>query len=701
MLSVNSKKLCVKKKKKLKFKEINMKPQKQAPVAQKIPVSLKTAGRERIDNYFWLNDRENPQVIAYLEKENAYTKDIMSDTEEMQQLLYKEITARIKEDEQSVPYFKNGYFYYSRFEQGGEYPIYCRKKGSLEAAEEIMLDGNIMSQGHEYFNIGSFEVSPNNEILAYSVDTQGRYIFTTMFKDLQTGETIGDTIENTDNYFAWADDNKTLFYILKNIETLRAEKVMTHVLQSKQPDSLVYFEEDEAYVLDVYRSKSDKMIFINAISHTSQEYRYIYSNNPTSVFQIVQQREKDLEYSLDHYNDKFIIKTNFKAKNFRLMEALVSKSTKENWQEVIPHREDVLLVNFEIFKDFLVVAERKDGLMRLRIRPAVGEEHYMAFEEEDYTAFLGQNPAFDTHQLRFCYTSLTTPFSDFDYDMITREKKLLKQQEIVGGHNPNDYISKRLYAPAKDGKMIPISMVYKKDLVLDGKTPLILYGYGSYGYSIDPMFSLSRLSLLDRGFVYAIAHIRGGETLGRQWYEDGKLLYKKNTFTDFITCAEYLIAQKYTDAQHLCASGGSAGGLLMGAVVNMRPELFKAIIASVPFVDVITTMCDKSIPLTTGEYEEWGDPEDEKYYEYIMSYSPYDNVVAQNYPNMLITTGLHDSQVQYWEPAKWVAKLRELKTDDNLLLLHTNMDAGHGGASGRYKQYLEVALEYAFLLKLQ
>jgi oligopeptidase B len=676
------------------------KNQMKPPIAQKIPVTLTAAEHKRVDNYFWLNERDNPQVIAYLEAENAYTKAVMSDTKDFQERLYTEITSRIKQDDRSVPYFKNGYFYYSRYEQGGEYPIYCRRKGSMDAPEVVMLNGNEMAQGHTYFHIGGHEVSPDNRMLAYCVDTVGRRIYTTMFKDLQTGASAGAIISGTTGSLAWADDNQTLFYTLKNPETLRSEKMMAHVLSGNQPDRLIHDEKDEAFDIDVYRSKSEQMIIMLAQSNTSTEYRFLDVANPESVLRIVQTRKKDLEYQLAHYQNKFYIVTNYHAKNFRLMETTVEKPSKENWKEVIPHRDDVLLEEIEVFKDFIAVAERKNGLMQLRIRPMNGEEHYLNFGEEVYTAGISYNPAFDTDQLRFTYSSLTTPNSTFDYNMRTREKTLLKQQEIVGGFNPDEYMAKRLYAPAQDGKNIPVSLVYRKDTELNGKTPLLLYGYGSYGYTTDPTFSVARISLLDRGFVYAIAHIRGGQTLGREWYDDGKLLNKRNTFTDFIACAEYLIAEKYTDTEHLCAMGGSAGGLLMGAVVNMRPDLFKAVIAAVPFVDVVTTMSDKTIPLTTGEYDEWGNPDDETYYRYIMSYSPYDNVSAQAYPNMLVTTGLHDSQVQYWEPAKWVAKLRELKTGDNLLLLHTNMDAGHGGASGRFEQYRETALEYAFLCKM-
>ena len=670
------------------------------PIAQKIPVTLKTAGHERVDNYFWLNERDNPQVTAYLEAENAYTKFVMGDTEDFQERLFTEITSRIKQDDQSVPYFKNGYFYYTRYEQGGEYPLYCRRKGNMDAPEELFLNGNIMAQGHAYFHIGDYEVSPDNRMLAYSVDTVGRRIYTIMFKDLHTDESVGAIISGVTGSAAWANDNKTLFYTLKNPETLRSEKLMAHDFDGKNPDRLVFHEKDEAFDIAVFRSKSDKMIFVLAESNTSTEYRFIYTDEPAGKLHIVQPREKDLEYQLAHFEDKFFIVTNYRATNFRLMETMVVAPAKKNWKEVIAHREDVLMEDIEIFKDFLVISERQNGLLQLRIRQMAGEEHYMKFDEEAYTADIGYNPAFDTDLLRFSYSSLTTPNSTFDYNMRSGDKTLLKQQEIVGGFNPDEYIAKRLYAAAHDGKKVPISLVHRKDTKIDGQTPLLLYGYGSYGHTIDPAFSVARISLLDRGFVFAIAHVRGGQTLGRQWYDDGKLLNKRNTFTDFITCAEHLIAEKYTDSEHICAMGGSAGGLLMGAVVNMRPELFKAVVAAVPFVDVITTMSDKTLPLTVGEYDEWGNPDDETYYNYIMSYSPYDNVVAKNYPNMLVTTGLHDSQVQYWEPAKWVAKLRELKTDDNTLLLHTNMDAGHGGASGRFEQYRETALEFAFLCKM-
>ncbi len=672
-----------------------------SPVAEKIPVTLTTAGHKRVDNYYWLKERDNPNVIAYLEAENAYTDAMMSDVKGLREQLFTEITSRIKQDDQSVPYFKNGYYYYTRYEKGGEYPLYCRKKGSPDAAEEIMLNCNVAAKGHDYFHVGAYEVSPNNETLAYSVDTISRRLYTIMFKDLRTGKDLNVHIDDTDGNMAWANDNKTLFYCLKDTETLRSDKLMVHRSGSNQPDKLLFEETDEAYDLMVYRSKSDKMIILLVYNNTSTEYRFLNADDPDGKFRVVQPREDNLEYQITHYGDKFYVVTNYKAENFRLMETSVSAPSRENWKEVIPHRSDVLLEEIELFNDFMVVAERKNGLVNLRIRSMLGNgEHYLDFGEEVYTAGISYNPLFDTDLLRFSYSSLTTPNSTYDYNMRTHKKTLLKQQEVVGGYNPDEYVAKRLYAPTTDGKRVPVSLVYRKDIPLTGHTPLLLYGYGSYGVNVEPDFNSARISLLDRGFVFAIAHIRGGCYLGRQWYEDGKLLHKRNTFTDFIACAEHLVSEKYTDTEHLFAMGGSAGGLLMGAVINMRPDLFKGVIAAVPFVDVITTMSDKTVPLTTGEYVEWGNPEEEPYYQYMMSYSPYDNVKAQDYPNMLVTTGLHDSQVQYWEPAKWVAKLREFKTDRNLLLLHTNMGAGHGGASGRFERYRETALEYAFLCKL-
>lgn len=672
------------------------------PVAEKRPKELTIHGHTRIDNYFWMNNREDTAVIDYLNAENAYTDEMMKDTKELQENLYNEIVGRIKQTDESVPYFDNGYYYYTRFEEGKEYPVYCRKNGSLEAIEEILLNVNEMAKGHDYFQVAGVSVSPDNQKIAYGVDTVSRRKYTIYIKDLVTGKIFSDAIPLTTGGASWANDNKTVFYTLKDDETLRPYKILRHVLNTPvESDILIYTETDETFGAFVYKTKSDKYIIIASSATLSDEYRYLDADNPEGKFTIIQPRERNLEYSIDHFGDKFYILTNFEAKNFRLMETPVSDPGKENWKELIPHRENVYLNNIEIFSEYLVVEEKKDGLNQIRIiNWDDGSEHYIDFGEEVYVARASVNPEFNTKLLRYDYSSLTTPNSTFDYNMETHEKKLMKQQEVLGDFNSANYESKRLYAPTTDSVKVPISLVYRKGIKLNGKNPLLLYGYGSYGITMEPGFSSVRLSLLDRGFVYAIANIRGEQIYGRQWYDDGKLLKKKNTFTDFNTCAEYLIAQKYTDSEHLIAQGGSAGGLLMGAIVNLRPDLYKAIIANVPFVDVVTTMLDESIPLTTGEYDEWGNPNDRVYYDYILSYSPYDNVEAKNYPAMLVTTGLHDSQVQYWEPTKWVAKLRDMKTDNNLLLLKIEMEQGHGGASGRFERYKEIALEYAFMFKI-
>jgi len=671
------------------------------PVAEKIKKELTLHGDVRIDNYYWLNERENPKVIEYLKAENEYKEAVMKHTETLQENLYNEIVARIKQTDMSVPFKTEGYYYYTRFEEGKEYPVYCRKKGTLEAEEEILLNVNEMAEGYGFYHVAGLTVSTNNNLIAFGVDTVSRRKYTIHFKNLTTGEILPDEIPNTAGQAAWANDNKTVFYSIKD-DSLRSYKIFKHILGSEvSADKEIFHEKDVTFSTYVYKCKSKKYLFIASDSTLSTEYQYLDVNKPDGKFKIIQPRERDLEYGVDHYKDKFYIRTNLDAKNFRLMETPVNKTSKENWTEVIPHRKDVLLEGFEIFKNFLVVGERKDGLTQLRvIKWDNREEHYIDFGEETYMAYISNNPEFDTDLLRFGYTSLTTPRSTFDYDMNTREKKLLKQQEVVGDFNPDNYRAERLYATAKDGVKIPISLVYRKGLKKNGDNPLLLYGYGSYGASMNASFSSVRLSLLDRGFVYALAHIRGGQEMGRYWYEDGKLLKKKNTFTDFIACAEHLITEKFTSPSKLFTSGASAGGLLMGAVLNMRPDLFKGVIAGVPWVDVVTTMLDDSVPLTTSEYDEWGNPNNKEYYDYMLSYSPYDNVEAKDYPALLVTTGLHDSQVQYWEPAKWVAKLRELKTDDNILLLHTNMEAGHGGVSGRFRRYKETALEYAFMLDL-
>lgn len=672
------------------------------PVAKKIPHELTAHGHTRIDNYYWLNQRDNPEVIAYLEAENAYKEAVMAHTEDLQDTLYREIVSRLKKTDMSVPYLDNGYYYYTRFVEDGEYPIYCRKKGSLEAQEEILLDVNELAEGHDYYHVTGLSISPDNSMLAYGVDTVSRRKYTVYFKDLKTGKLLPDQIPVTSGSAVWANDNKTVFYVIKDETTLRPYRVMRHLLGNDiAEDEEVYVENDVTFDTYIFKTKSKKYIMIASTQTLSTEFRFLEADNPDGEFKIIQPRERNLEYSVDHYGNKFYVLTNLEAKNFRLMETPVSQPSKENWKEIIPHREDVLLEGIELFSDFLVLEERQNGLRQIRvIRWDDWSEHYIDFGEEAYSAHVSINPEFETHLLRYRYSSLTTPDSVYDYNMATKEKTLLKQEEIGGGFNHENYHTERHYAPARDGIKIPISLVYRKGIKKDGNNPLLLYGYGSYGASIDPSFNAAVLSLLDRGFVYAIAHIRGGSEMGRSWYEEGKLLKKKNTFTDFIDCAQYLIEEKFTNPDKLFARGGSAGGLLMGAVVNMRPDLWKGIIAHVPWVDVVTTMLDPNIPLTTSEYDEWGDPRNKEYYHYMLSYSPYDNVEAKDYPAMLVTTGLHDSQVQYFEPAKWVAKLRAMKTDDNPLIFHINMEAGHGGVSGRFRRYRETALEYAFMLDL-
>jgi oligopeptidase B len=672
------------------------------PKANKIPKELTTNGHTRVDNYFWLNDRENPDVIEYLNKENDYTNAVMSDYSDLQEKLFQEIVGRIKQTDESVPYKENGYFYYTRFEEKKEYPIYCRRKDNMDNVEEIILDVNVLAQGHEYFQVSGLDISKDNKYMVYGVDTVSRRIYTLYFKNLETGHLFDITIPNTTGSVAWANDNKTIFYTTKDQQTLRSDKIYKHKLGTElDSDQLIYEETDDVFGTGVYKTKSDDYLMIVCYSKTSDEYRFLNANTPDGEFSLIQPRERDLEYNVDQYKDKFYIITNYQALNFRLMEADITNPSKDSWREIIAHRPNVFLQNIEVFSKYLVLSERSNGLINLRvIEWNTKQDYYIDFGEEAYTAGIGVNTDFDSEYLRYSYSSLTTPGSVFDYNMTTHEKILKKQQEVLGGFNASDYKAKRLYVVARDGIKVPISLVYKKGIEVHGKNPLLLYGYGSYGISIDASFSSVRLSLLDRGFIYVIAHIRGGQELGRQWYEDGKMLNKLNTFNDYIDCAEYLIANNYTSTEGLFAMGGSAGGLLMGAVMNMRPELFKGVVAVVPFVDVVTTMLDDSIPLTTGEYDEWGNPNEEVYYNYMLSYSPYDNVKTMNYPSMLVMTGLHDSQVQYWEPAKWVAKLREHKTDNNLLLLHTNMSAGHGGASGRFEVYRDTALEYAFMFKI-
>jgi oligopeptidase B len=672
------------------------------PVAKIQPKELVAHGDVRVDDYFWLKEREHPDVIAYLEAENEYLDKMMRHTRKLQDELFEEIKGRIKPNDETVPYLLEGYYYYSRYEEGKEYAIHCRKRGDLEAPEEITLDGNRLAEGHEYFALRGLQVSSGRDILAFGSDTFGRRFYTLRFKNLVTGKMLPDVIPDVTGRLAWANDNKTLFYSRQDPETLRPYQIYRHVLGSDVGDDvLVYQEDDETFRCYVYKTKSRELIMIASSQSLSDEYRYLDATDPTGTFTLIQPRERNHEYSVDHYAGRFYFRTNWNAENFRLMESPVSDPGKANWREVIPHREDVYLSSFEIFADFLVLSERRDALNHLRVIPWDGsQEHDLDFGEPAYLAYISTNTEFDTTVLRYGYSSMTTPRSVFDYDMIRREKTLMKQDEVVGGFDSSAYRTERLWATARDGTRVPISIVYPRELQRDGSSPLLLYGYGSYGASMDATFSSARLSLLERGFAYAIAHVRGGQELGRRWYEDGKLLRKKNTFNDFIDCAEYLVAEGYTSNDRLFAMGASAGGLLMGAVLNMRPDLFQGVVAHVPWVDVVTTMFDSSIPLTTSEYDEWGDPNDKEYYDTMLSYSPYDNVEAKDYPNLLVTTGLHDSQVQYWEPAKWVAKLRALKTDDNLLLLKTIMEAGHGGATGRFKRHKETALSYAFMLDL-
>ena len=672
------------------------------PKAEKVNKELSIHGDVRVDPYYWMNDREDPKVIDYLNTENKYTDEVLGHTKSFQEDLFHEMKNRIKEDDQSVPYKSNGYFYYSRFEKGMEYALNCRKQGSLDSEELIIVDQNERAKGHDYYALGGLSISDDNKIVALGEDTVSRRIYHIQFKNLETDEMLPDLLENTTGGVTWAADNKTVFYSQKD-ETLRSFKIFRHVLGTDQKeDVLVFHEDDVTFNTFVYRSKSKKYIIIGSGSTLSSEFRYVEASKPTGEFSIFLEREDDHEYGIAHYGDSWYVSTNWEAKNFRLMKTPEGATAKANWTDVIPHRDDVLLEDLEIFNDYLVLGERQNGLTKLRIIPWDGsDEHYIKFNDPAYTVYTSVNRDYDTKVLRYGYTSMTTPSSVYDYNMETREQELLKQQEVVGGYDVSKYESKRYMATARDGKKVPVSLVYKKELKNPEGNPMLLYAYGSYGYSIDPGFSSTRLTLLDRGFVFAIAHIRGSQTLGREWYDDGKMMNKKNTFFDFIDCAEFLVSKKYTSPEHLYAMGGSAGGLLMGAIINYRPELWNGVVAAVPFVDVVTTMLDESIPLTTGEFDEWGNPKEEDAYHYIKSYSPYDNVEAKEYPNMLVTTGLHDSQVQYWEPAKWVAKLRDVKTDDNKLLLKTNMEAGHGGASGRFEGLKETALEYAFILDLE
>lgn len=675
------------------------------PIADKIPFELKAHNDIRIDDYYWLNKKDDSKVIQYLEAENSYFKSQTWHTEAFQKELFKEMKGRIKEDDESVPYKDNGFIYTTKFKKGKQYPIYFRKKDVLNAKIELLIDVNVMAKDHDYYSLKGLSISPNNRYLAFGVDTVSRRQYKIYIKDLETGKILEDTIENTTGHAIWANDNKTLFYSTKDEETLRSDKILKHQLQSDSKDDvLVYEEKDETFNVFVTKTKSRQYIVIGSSSTLTTEYQLLDANKSRGNFKIFQKRQRGLEYSIAHFKDKFYILTNKdKAHNFKIMMTSTKNTSLEYWTDVIPHRDNVLVEDMSIFKDFMVIEERQNGLLQIRIKSWDGKlDYYLAFDEETYTAYVAYNPEYDTDIIRYVYQSLTTPSSVIDFDVNSQQKFIKKEQEVLGGKfKKENYLSARIWATARDGIKVPISLVYHKRTKLSKQTPLLLYAYGSYGYTIDDTFSTTRLSLLDRGFILATVHVRGGQYLGRNWYENGKLLQKKNTFYDFIDAAKFLIEKKYTGAEHLYAEGGSAGGLLMGAIINYNPELFNGIIAAVPFVDVLTTMQDTTIPLTTGEYDEWGNPEDKNYYTYIKSYSPYDNVSRQDYPNILVTTGIHDSQVQYFEPAKWVAKLRDLKTNDNKLLFYINMEVGHGGASGRFDSLKEVARDYSFLLDLE
>ena len=693
------------------------------PDVAKKPHEMTIHGDTRVDDYYWMRltdeqksakekDRHTQEVVDYIDAENDYTESRLKHTKKFQDKLFDEIVGRIKKDDESVPYLDNGYFYYTRYEKGKEYAIHCRKKGSLDSKEEILLDENVLAKGHDYFAVGGMDVSPDNQRMSYGVDLVSRRIYTIYFKNLVTGDVLKETIPNSTGSVAWANDNKTVFYTSKNEVTLLPEKIWRHkVGTDSAKDELVYEEKDESFYNGVYRSKSGEFIIIWNSSTLVSDYHILSANDPDGEFNNFSPRGTEHEYSIDHYQDKFYIITNWEAKNNRLMETSEDATDMGNWKEVISHRNDVHLLGMELFKNHLVLNERKDGLRGLRvINQKNDQDEYINFGEQTYTARISVNEEFNTNILRYGYTSMVTPSSTYDYNMNTGEITLMKQQEVVGGYDQSLYRSERHYALARDGQPVPISLVYKKDLkndptfnnqgAPDNPQNLLLYAYGSYGSTRDPYFSSTRLSLLDRGFIYAIAHVRGSQIYGRQSYDDGKMLNKKNTFTDFIDAGKYLVKEGLTDPNHLFAEGGSAGGLLIGAIVNMAPELWKGTIAAVPFVDVVTTMLDASIPLTSNEWDEWGNPEEKKYYDYMLSYSPYDQVIDQVHPNMLVTSGFFDSQVQYWEPLKWMAKLRDNWQGENVLYLHMNMDAGHGGKSGRFRRYREVALEYAFLFDL-
>jgi oligopeptidase B len=684
------------------------------PDVKKIPKELKTHNHVRTDNYYWMRltdeqksakkyDAQTQDVVDYIDEETEYLNKSLKHTKPLQKTLYDEMVGRIKKDDQSVPYFENEYFYYSRYEKKKEYPIYCRKHKSLDNDEEIILDVNILAEGYDYFAIGGMSISPDNQWLAYGVDTLSRRFYKVFFKNLISGDNLEQTIPNTTGGVAWANDNKTVFYTSKNKVTLLGEKIFRHKIATNyNQDDLIYVEEDETYYNGVYRSKSGQYIIIYNSSTLVSDYHILDANDPDGQFINFSPRGEKHEYDIQHYKDYFYIITNKDAPNNRLMRTKVGETDLTNWEEVISHRNEVHLLGLEIFKNHLVLSERKNGLRAIRIKNMVsGDDNYIDFQEDTYSAYISTNEEYDTNILRYGYSSMLTPSSVYDYNMDTKEKKLLKQTEVVGkGYDQSLYDAETIYATSRDGVKIPIYLVYRKDLKKGGPQPLLLYSYGSYGSTSDPYFSSTRLSLLDRGFIYALTNVRGSQIFGRKSYEDGKLLKKKNTFYDFIDAAKYLVKESYTSSEQLFCSGGSAGGLLISAVINMEPGLWKGAITAVPFVDVVTTMLDPSIPLTSNEWDEWGDPREENFYNYMLSYSPYDQIDKKVYPNTLVTSGFFDSQVQYWEPLKYIAKLRDFWQGDNKLYLYMNMDAGHGGKSGRFRIYKEIALEYAFLLDL-
>ncbi len=687
-----------------------------SPSAKKVAHETSIHGLTLHDDYHWMRlsdaqkeaetpDAQTQDVLDYLNAENAYRAEVMASTEGLQSALYDEIVGRIKQDDASVPVKDNGYWYYTRYEEGKEYALHCRRLESMEAEEQVMLNVNDLAEGYAYYAVGGRSVSPDNTLLVYGVDTVSRREYTLFVKNLETGELLADQIPATTGGATWANDNRTLFYTKKDPVTLRSYRIYKHILGTPaSADELVYEETDETFSCGVGKSKSNAFLMISSYSTVSTEWRVLDANTPEGDWRIIQPRERDLEYGVEHFGEHFYITTNRDAKNFKLVRTPLDQTTYAHWEDVLPHRDNTLLEGVELFENYLVIEERTDGLTQLRVKSWDGErDFYLEFNDPAYMAYIGANPDFKTDVLRYGYTSMTTPNSVFEFDMNTQKTELLKQQEVLGGtFDPANYASERMMVLARDGvTSVPVSIVYRKGVERNGENPFLLYAYGSYGYSMDAGFSSTRLSLLDRGFVYAIAHIRGGQEMGRHWYEDGKLFNKMNTFTDFIDCGKAMVEAGFTSPEHMYAMGGSAGGLLMGAVMNMAPDQFNGIIAAVPFVDVINTMLDESIPLTTGEFDEWGNPKQKDYFDYIMQYSPYDNVEAKAYPHTLVTTGYWDSQVQYWEPAKWVAKLREMKTDDNLLIMHCNMETGHGGASGRFQRYKEVAMEYAFLLQLE